>query len=75
MTDSREKPTVQFCHFVDDCGQGCLNQPSWLLQSDTNKIKVCDEHLAWGIKTTGIPARVDQYDEKPLKTLYPKKAK
>lgn len=72
MKNHREKPTVQFCHHTDESGRGCLNQPSWLLQGEDKKLKVCDEHLAWGIKTTGIPARVDEYEEKPLEAIVPK---
>lgn len=39
----------------------CSNSPLWRICNDEKKVKlkVCDEHLAWGIRRAGYPAIVD----------------
>jgi len=60
------RKTKKFCHYR---GEGnnleiCSHLPQWKISNDQKKIlKVCDEHLAWGIRSTGYPALVNAESE------------
>lgn len=56
-------PTIELCFFKEGLHRHCSNKPTWRLmgQSDTLRFKVCDEHLAWGIRFCGYPALVDAH--------------
>lgn len=43
--------------------RNCGHKPAWKLsgKSDALRFKVCDEHLAWGIRLCGFPALVDAH--------------
>lgn len=54
-------PTIELCFFKEGMHRNCSNKPTWKLsgQSDSLRFKVCDDHLAWGIRLCGFPALVD----------------
>ena len=61
MDYSEVKKTKKFCSHRREDGIVCPNYPSWRICNSENKVKlkVCDEHLAWAIRTAGYPAIVD----------------
>ena len=68
MRERKEKPTIDMCYFRDETFRNpCACSPSWKLEGDKYRFKVCDEHLAWGIRLSGLPARVDKYEPVPKK--------
>lgn len=68
MREKRESPTVDMCYFRGvRKSQPCSNAPSWKLKGDKHRFKVCDEHLAWGIRLSGVPALVETYEPDPLR--------
>jgi hypothetical protein len=69
MTNEPEpaKITAEFCFFKQETGESCNCAPKWALASEKTAFRVCDEHLAWGIRLSGAPARVDEYKKKERK--------
>jgi len=69
--ERKEKPTIDMC-FHKEAGSGnlCKHKPTWKLKGEKHKFKVCDEHLAWGIRICGLPAMVDKYDPNPEKSHF-----
>lgn len=66
--DRGEKQTVEMCYHKGDNRDPCTNAPTWKLKNpEKGRYKVCDTHLAWGIRLCGFPALVDKYepDSKP----------
>lgn len=66
----KEKPTIDMCYYRDsESGNLCSDSPSWKVKGDKYRFKICDKHLAWGIRLSGLPALVDKYEpanpEKP----------
>lgn len=64
MAEKREKPTVQLCFFRHENGNICTNSPTWKIEGKFKKFRVCDIHLAWGIRFSGYPALVDKHIDK-----------
>jgi hypothetical protein len=60
MRDRENKPTVFMCYRT-----GCENKPMWNVKNiATNKIvKCCDEHLATTIRVSGLPCKIDAFEE------------
>jgi hypothetical protein len=59
----KEKPTIDMCYYRNpDSGDPCVCTPAWKLKGDKYRFKVCDGHLAWGIRLSGLPALVDKYE-------------
>lgn len=68
MREKREKPTIDMCYHRDiKTGSPCVIPPMWKLKGEKHAFKVCDEHLAWGIRTSGFPALVDKHESSPKK--------
>jgi hypothetical protein len=64
MSDRKnERVTIHMCYFREGNKDPCTNNPEWKLESTAKiyRFKVCDEHLAWGIRLCGFPALVDQW--------------
>lgn len=55
------RPTVTLCYRL-----GCEDSPAWTVQPEgKGSIRVCDAHLALGLRSAGLPARVDPYVDEP----------
>jgi len=68
MREKRESPTIDMCYFRGiKKSQPCTQTPQWRLKGDKHRFKVCDEHLAWGIRLSGFPALVEKYETDPHK--------
>ena len=57
------RKTKKFCHYRGD-GENleiCSHAPQWKICNEEKKLKlkVCDKHLAWGIRKAGYPVYVD----------------
>lgn len=69
MEDDTRK-TKKFCHYRGDGInlEICSRLPQWKISNDYArvKLKVCDEHLAWGIRQSGYPALIDIENEQIL---------
>jgi hypothetical protein len=68
------KSTIEMCYHKDEHSESCEFSPKWTVASAKTAFRVCDKHLAWGIRLSGAPARVDEYqkpseedDTKPIK--------
>jgi len=61
--EREEKITVEMCYHKSERKDPCCELPKWKLQNTDSgrKFKVCDIHLAWGIRLCGAPAMVDEY--------------
>lgn len=61
------KQTVDLCYHKEADGSPCSEKVMWKLKCEgTNKaFKVCDVHLAWGLRLSGLPARVDAFIPNP----------
>lgn len=63
MEFNEVKKTRKFCSFREEAGEIklCSNFPLWKICNEEKKVKlkVCDEHLAWGIRCSGYPVLVD----------------
>lgn len=61
--ENEVKKTKKFCSHRGDGKELkiCSNTPQWRICNEEKrvKLKVCDEHLAWGIRCAGYPAIVD----------------
>ncbi len=71
MHDRPKKKTVDLCYHKQDDGSPCEEKVMWKLKSEENgrTFKVCDRHLAWGIRLSGYPAYVDVFNaEAPAET-------
>lgn len=65
----KETPTIDLCyHKKEGTGELCGDLPSWGINNDKFSFKVCDAHLAWGIRFSGTPAMVDKYVPRNRKT-------
>lgn len=63
MRERKEKPTVDMCYFREEGTRDpCTCTPAWKLRGDKYRFKVCDLHLAWGIRLSGLPALVDKHE-------------
>ena len=67
MTRTHRK-TVDLCYFKEDDGCPCAEEVSWKLRTMATQdtFKVCDTHLAWGMRLSGAPALVEEFV--PVKT-------
>lgn len=65
MRERNEKPTIDMCYYKEGPEGPCVETPQWKLKGETKRFKVCDHHLAWGIRLSGYPALVDKYDLPP----------
>lgn len=61
MQESDVKKTLKFCSYRSDELIICPNHPTWFIANSDKKMKmrVCDEHLAWGVRKSGYPAIID----------------
>jgi hypothetical protein len=60
--EKKENPTIDLCHHRKEItGELCPELPSWRVKNDKLSFKVCDAHLAWGIRFSGTPALVDKH--------------
>lgn len=61
MEESPTKKTLRFCSYRTEDKILCTITPTWRLFNENKRMKmrVCDEHLAWGIRECGYPALVD----------------
>jgi hypothetical protein len=61
MREKRETVTIDMCYYRGvRKSQPCANPPLWRLKGEKYRFKVCDEHLAWGIRLSGMPALVEK---------------
>lgn len=60
-----EKETRELCTLVIDTSVQCQEDPSWLLETEVQRLYVCDAHLAIALRKCGVPALVNCY--KPLR--------
>lgn len=74
MEPKPNKSTIEMCYHKDEHSESCEFSPKWTVASEKTAFRVCDKHLAWGIRLSGAPARVDEYvktseedDTKPIK--------
>lgn len=65
MREKKEKPTIDMCYYKEGPEGPCTEAPQWKLKGETKRFKVCDQHLAWGIRLSGYPALVDKYEAIP----------
>lgn len=51
------------CFYKEGLTRHCSNKPMWKVSGvgEGLKFKVCDEHLAWGIRLSGYPALIDSH--------------
>lgn len=58
---AREKETITFCYILQ-----CEGKPMWAVKNEkTNRIvKCCDEHLAYTLRQSGLPAYINKFEEK-----------
>ena len=62
MNHYKQHITVVLCYFKHSMGEPCENKVQWAIKTDKgNMFKVCDLHLAWSLRFSGIPARVDGF--------------
>lgn len=60
MNSRSVKTTVHLCGHRGDDGHLCGKTAGWCVQNqDERTVKVCDAHLAWALRASGLPARVD----------------
>lgn len=66
---SNQATTKEMCFFREGHLRRCSSKPLWKLQGqlEVQKFKVCDEHLAWGIRLCGCPAMVNVHHPVGLK--------
>jgi len=59
-SDIPRKKTVDLCHHKEIDGSPCSEKVQWKLKCEESRktFKVCDVHLAWGLRHTGLPAYV-----------------
>jgi len=59
----RRMKTVDLCFFKEEDGSPCSMSVSWKLKASKSgdSFKVCDAHLAWGIRLSGAPALVEEF--------------
>lgn len=60
------RKTVDLCFHKNDDGSPCGDKVMWKLKSGSTAFKVCDVHLAWGLRISGLPAYVDAF--KPVES-------
>jgi len=63
VADSAVKSTVTLCYHQSPTGESCKEKVQWQLKG-SRTFRVCDKHLAWGLRFSGLPARVDEYPVK-----------
>jgi len=63
MRPHRKSKTVDLCFFKEDDGSPCTETVTFKLthQATREAFKVCDKHLAWGIRLSGAPALVEEF--------------
>lgn len=63
MRDYPRKKTIDLCHHKELDGSPCDEKVMWKLKCEENgrTFKVCDRHLAWGIRLSGSPAYVEVF--------------
>lgn len=62
MSYLNKSRTVDLCYHKLPTGESCAAHPQWKIQTDKgNMFKVCDAHLAWSLRFSGVPARVDEF--------------
>jgi len=56
------KKTIDLCGHQSDEGP-CPEKVRWKLKNEASgkSFKVCDIHLAWGIRLSGTPAYVEEF--------------
>jgi hypothetical protein len=70
MREKRETPTIDMCYYRGvRKSQPCSHPPLWRLKGEKYRFKVCDEHLAWGIRLSGMPALVEKFEPDLAKRL------
>lgn len=56
------KSTINLYYWQEPAGDPCTNHVKWKIKTEHGNIyKVCDEHLAWGLRFSGLPAYVDEF--------------
>lgn len=57
------KKTVDLCYHKEPDGSPCSEKVTWKLKCEESRktFKVCDVHLAWGLRLSGLPAYVDAF--------------
>lgn len=54
-----EKETRELCTLVLDTSVHCQEDPKWLLETEVQRMYVCDAHLANAIRKCGVPALIN----------------
>jgi len=65
------KKTIDLCLYQYDDGP-CTSKVLWKLKAERTGrcFKVCDSHLAWGIRMSGTPAYVEEFLKPPTTPEY-----